>query len=355
MSGRRLTVWLLLAGILAGCGGGTPAAERKAEWIRDAYATIASGRYPRLKAVAWWHENFDRVRLRIDSSPAALDAYRSAIADPAFVTEPVIAQGKLQTPSRGVYVAAFPDFCGPEDCVSRARIADFESLAGRPVAWAYFSNNGFDPASGDPRIAFPWAAVETIDAAGRLPFVRLMLRSRLDQGQPDPVYALQAIIDGDFDVELTAWADDASAWGKPLLAEFGTEVNGEWFPWNGLHNGGGTRDGFGDPDRADGPERFVAAYRHIIDLFRSRGVDNITWFFHVNDDSEPVADWNRIARYYPGDNYIDWIGVSIYNGVWVRDEDVDFQDLMDRVWPRLTALSPSRPIALLELGMDEQP
>jgi len=350
---RRWLLLPVLLVVLAGCGGGGAEPSRKAAWIEDAFAAIRAGRYPRLKAVSWWHEAWDGVNLRIDSSPEALAAYRRAVQPDGLVTRPRFEDGRLVAPDSGVYLAAFPDFCGPEDCVSAGRIAEFEALAGKPLAWAYFSDNWFDAVTGEPRIRFPLEAVRAIDAAGRQPFIRLMARSSLDEGQADPVYSMQSIIDGDFDTALDAWADAARDWGRPLLIEFGTEVNGEWFPWNGIHNGGAERTGYGDPMLADGPERFRDAYRHVIDRFRARGADNITWFFHVNADSEPPEEWNRIQAYYPGDDYIDWIGVSVYNGSWVRDEDQDFVDILDETWMTLTGLSGSRPIAVLEMGMSD--
>ena len=352
----RLAVALVWLAALTSCGSGDQTSDNnaKAQWISDAFASIESGRYARLKAVSWWHENWDPVSLRIDSSAASLDAYRAAIDSPVFVTQPAFSAQKLIPPAKGIYLAAFPDFCGPEDCISAQRIADFEALAGKPMAWAYFSDNWFDDSTGAARIVFPQQAVETIAAAGRLPFIRLMARTSYQEGLADPVYSMQAIIDGQFDDELMAWALAAKAWGQPLLAEFGTEVNGEWFPWNGVHNGGARSDGYGDPTQADGPERFRAAYRHIVELFRGQDVTNISWFFHANGDSEPDDEWNQMAEYYPGDDIIDWIGVSVYNGLWVRDEERSFEDLMDAAWPQLTALSPDKPIAVLELGMDEE-
>ncbi|MCH9699007.1 MAG: beta-mannanase, partial [Gammaproteobacteria bacterium] len=118
--------------------------------------------------------------------------------------------------------------------------------------------------------------------AGRLPFIRMMPRSDVEENRADLIYTLQAIIDGKFDIQLIQWALEAKLISSPLLVEFGTEMNGDWFPWSWLYNGGGQNANNGDPQLADGPERFRDAYRRIIALFRSVGVTNITWFFHVN-------------------------------------------------------------------------
>ena len=197
-------------------------------------------------------------------------------------------------PSGQIYHAAFPDFGGPEDRVTAERIAAFEGLAGRPVAWAYFSDNWTDG------IRFPGSEVATISAAGRVPFIRMMARSDYGEGGPDERYTMQSILDGAWDPDLRAWCAAAAAVPVPLLVEFGTEVNGEWFPWNRRWNGGGEAAGYGDPSLADGPERFRDAYRRIVDLCRAEGADNLTWFFHVDVGSYPDVDWNRdFANYYP--------------------------------------------------------
>jgi len=256
---------------------------------------------------------------------------------------------RLAPPLSGAYHSAFPYFGNSEDEVSARKIADFEALAGRRIVWAYFSSNWLEG------IRFPQAAVRTIHEHGAIPFIRLMSWSRIEQGIPEPTYTLQRIIDGAFDGELAEWADQAKHQPFPLLVEFGTEVNGEWFPWNGKYNGGGETVGYGDPDMPDGPERFRDAYRHIIGLFRERGVENVTWFFHVNAQSWPAASWNRMARYYPGDDCIDWIGVSVYGSQAPGDDWIQFRQILDASYPELSAISTSKPLALLEYGVAEDP
>lgn len=266
----------------------------------------------------------------------------------ALATETPVADGSglklVPAPGGRVYHSAYPDFRDTENFVTASRVRGFERLAGRGIAWAYFSNNW------GRKIRFPLRAVRRIQSTGSVPFIRLMARTGWRPTGPDPRYRLQRIIDGDFDSELIAWGRAAARWGRPMLVEFGTEVNGSWFPWNGRWNGGGRRDGFGDPRKADGPERFRAAYRHVRRVIEAGGARNLTWFFHVDDNSLPQKPWNGIAAYYPGDRFVDWVGVSVY-GPLTFDESwrPSFPQAMRRVYPALAALS-DKPIAVLEFG-----
>jgi len=318
----------------------------KAQWIQNAFETLESGSYPRIKAIAWWHEDFDQSQLRIDSSPESLSMYRNAISSSLFISIPNFLNQKLVAPEEQIYHSAFPDFCGTEDIVTSKRIFDFENLVDKQIVWAYFSDNWYD------KIQFPSTEVKTIHEAGKVPFIRIMPRSNFDEGGPDPKYTMQKIIDGDFDAELTQWAIEASGLDYPLLAEFGTEVNGDWFPWNGSYNGGSETQNYGDPNVPDGPERFRDAYRHIIDICRQNNATNITWFFHVDAYSEPNEEWNNIKNYYPGDNYIDWLGVSIYGPQEKGEDYQDFSEILGDVYPALTCLS-TKPIAILEFAITE--
>jgi uncharacterized glyoxalase superfamily protein PhnB len=256
---------------------------------------------------------------------------------------------KVGPPAHGIYHAAYPDFVGSEDKVSAGRIRRFERLAGKRLAWVYFSDNWM----GD--IRFPAKNVAIIHGAGRMPFIRLMARSTWREGGPDPMYTMQRILDGEYDADLTRWFANARDTGIPLMVEFGTEVDGDWFPWNGRWNGGGVTTGYGDPLVADGPERFRDAYRHLVDLSRAAGAGNLTWVYHVNGDSWPRKPWNTPAAYYPGDDYVDWIGVSIYGSQGPGEFSGSFRRLLDDVYPKLRALSPDKPLAVLEWGIAQRP
>ncbi len=262
---------------------------------------------------------------------------------------------KVGPPTRGVYHSALTDFGGAEDEVTSQKIIDYEKMVGKKIVWAYFSNNW---GSG---IKFPETAVRSIHSVGVIPFVRMMPRTTFTDGVADPIYTLQGFIDGKFDIDLKRWAQDAKRVGIPIMVEFGTEVNGGWFPWSGILNGGSKTNGYGDPNYPDGPERFRDAYRHIIDLFRKEGVRNITWAFHVyppqetGETKEIHQSWNNLINYYPGDNYIDWIGISVY-GAFDRGTNWNsFTNILDGAYPELSSISLKKPLAVFEFGVLEDP
>ena len=320
--------------------------NKKAKWIENAFVSLESNNYPKVKAISWWHENFDNSLLKVNSSTESLNAYKNGVSSSTLITTANINSNKLIEPTTGIYHSSYPDFGGTEDIVTTEKINDFETLVNKEIVWAYFSNNWYE------NIQFPTTEVNTINSEGKIPFIRIMPRTNFDGGGPDPNYTMQKIIDGEFDTELTQWAIDASNTNIPLLVEFGTEVNGNWFPWNGQYNGAGETTEYGDTNLPDGAERFKDAYRHIIDICNNNGATNITWFFHVDAYSEPNTDWNKIEKYYPGDSYIDWLGVSVYGPQESNDDYQEFSEIMNDIYPSLSNLS-NKPIAILEFAITE--
>ena len=150
-----------------------------------------------------------------------------------------------------------------------------------------------------------------------------------------------------------AWANEAKNCSTNLLVEFGTEVNGVWFSWNGYYYGGGTCDEYGDPNYPDGPEIFRDSYRHIIDLCNQQGCDNITWFFHFDVNDAPEEWWNNPIYYYPGDDYIDWIGVSTYGPFQRGDDYIEPKEIINKAYKKMQNVSTLKPYAILEFGVTE--
>jgi len=249
-------------------------------------------------------------------------------------------------PPGGLYHGVYPGGrSGAEDDLTAADLAAYEKTVGKRAAWVYFSNNWFQ------NRAFPVATAGWIREAGAIPFIRLMLRSTAAEKRREKVFTLQAILDGQFDADLRRWGQAARQFGTPLLAEYGTECNGEWFPWNGRWNGGSQTTGFGHPAKPDGPERFVAAYRHLVLTIRAQGATNITWVFHPDCHDTPAAAWNRFENYYPGDDVVDWIGVSAYGPQTpLETAGESLRQMVDSAYARLERLAPRKPVLVLEFG-----
>ena len=237
---------------------------------------------------------------------------------------------------------------GEEDDITVRDVENYEKVVGQKAAWVYFSNNWYVDRK------FPAETATWIRAHGAIPYIRLMLRSKNHKiGKPEKFFTLQSLIDGKYDEDLKAWGQAAASFASPLIVEYGTEVNGEWFGWNGKFHGGGKKNGFGDPDKPDGPERFVAAYRHIVDAVRAAGAANITWVFHLDAAQSPAAAWNRFENYYPGSDYVQWIAASCYGPQKPTDdeeENIRFRDKFDPVYPRIVKLAPDKPIMIAEFG-----
>ena len=109
---------------------------------------------------------------------------------------------------------------------------------------------------------------------------------------------LSAIAAGDSDAYITAFATAVRTLNVPIALSFGHEFNGNWYPWGTT----GTT-----------PAEFVAAWQHVHDLFAAAGATNVIWIWDPNDIF-PVQNV-QLQQYYPGDAYVDWVGVT---GYWTQ-------------------------------------
>lgn len=233
----------------------------------------------------------------------------------------------------GVYPGGKTGF---EDDITPKSLRSYTRAVGRRVAWVMFSNNWFSNRN------FPVKTARWIRKRDITPYVRLMMRSDTELDHREPLFTLNAILRGAFDADLTKWGQQAAKFATPVISEFGTEMNGQWFPWNARWNG-----------RAQGAKRFRDAYRHIIDVTRKAGASNIIWVFHVNNSDDPMRNWNRFEKYYPGDDYIDWLGVSIYAMQAPYDtEKTSFVKTLPKVMARFAKMAPKKPVIVAEFGTD---
>lgn len=257
---------------------------------------------------------------------------------------------KVLPPEVGIYHGVFPD-ASYTDSERRVRLNlyQFEDLAQKEVVWAQVDNEWTEG------ITFPKAAVDAVVDAGKIPLISMHPWRYFDRYEADRYYTFQRLADGDFDYDLRRWAKAAKDFNWPLMVEFAPEPNGDWFPWSGAFLDEDYVYGYGNGRASRGPEIYKDVYRRIINIFRSEGVRNVTWVFHVVNGNRPAEAWNGMSAYYPGDDYIDWVGISIYSAQYVGDYWDDFTETLDEVYEDLAAITRTKPLAILEWGIIEDP
>src|SRR5436190_17336702 len=111
-------------------------------------------------------------------------------------------------------------------------VDQYEKTVGSKTTCIYVSDNWFESRE------FPAATCSWIRDLGKIPYLRLMLRSDVEQLHVEKVFTLDKIVAGDFDQDLRAWARAAKDFGGPILIEWRTESNRKSLIWNGRLNSG---------------------------------------------------------------------------------------------------------------------
>ncbi len=247
---------------------------------------------------------------------------------------------EIVIPEKGAYTGAFMDFGDEEDDVTLEMIEDFETMVGKHQAIIASSSYWGEQ-------SFPTANLNVVWRHGSLPLVFWSPWDRpYEQNRGPDKFNLNDIITGKWDAYIDKWADAARAFGHPLIVAFGVEMNGDWFPWSGIYYGGDQWDDVRDSWK--GPENFKAAYRHVVDRVRARGATNIKWMFHTNNYSYPLDTWNFAPSYYPGPDYVDWLGLSVYGQQFKDEPNPDIGSLMDWPYQEMCGLDPKKPIMIAE-------
>jgi len=261
-----------------------------------------------------------------------------------------VGPAKLVFPKEGAYTGAYIDFGEAEDKVSLDAIEDFEKMVGKHQAIIASSSFWGEQ-------SFPLKNLQIITRHGSLP---LIFWSPWDRPYVEKKgagrFSLKDILAGKCNNYIDNWADQAKSFGKPILVSWGLEMNGDWFPWSGYFHGAGEKTGKAEPPRFQGPELYKKAFRYVVDRVRARGASNILWGFHANNLSYPTASWNSMSQYYPGPNYVDWLGLSVY-GIQFRGGEwwVSFYDVMNGPYHDICRIDPAKPVIIAEWGVGEFP
>src|SRR5579859_7067695 len=181
--------------------------------------------------------------------------------------------------------------------------------------------------------------MNAVRAHGSIPLITWDPQDPYNNSPNQPAYALQNIINGNFDAYITQWAQESKAWGHPYFLRFAHEMNGNWNPWSEQVNG-------------NKPGQFVLAWRHVHDIFTRLGATNVTWVWSPNID---YSTSTPLAELYPGDAYVDWAGMSGYNWGTVGRWHVwqSFSSVFSQTYNNILSIT-SRPIMITETASTEQ-
>ena len=220
-----------------------------------------------------------RGRRRIVTGAAAIVAAAAIAAGVVLYNKSTDPIGPLPVnlpPATGSYLGVYANGVP----ASYTGVTSFQSATGIRPDVAMYYNGWYEP--------FRTSFATTAANDGAAPLVQM-----------DPTgVSVAAIAAGKYDGYLSAYAESVRAYRNPVILSFGHEMNGSWYSW-----------GY----RKTSPAVFVAAWRHIVTLFRSLGAHNVTWLWTVNiiNDTRqgkiPAPD-----RWWPGSSYVNWVGIDGY-------------------------------------------
>ena len=214
-----------------------------------------------------------KLILRLGAAAVSLAALAACSSHPSSVqmrVPPAPAPTAIHVPPRplvGVYEPGVPGY---------TQITQFTHATGvQPQVVLYYSGWGESFQSG-------FAA--TARQHGAYTFVQL---------QPGGT-TLARVAAGDSDPYLKRYAAQVRAFGYPVLLSFAHEMNGGWYSWGTGHAT---------------PAQFIAAWRHVVQVFRSQGASNVTWVWTVNAVNAGSAS---LRQWWPGSQWVNWAGIDGY-------------------------------------------
>jgi Glycosyl hydrolase family 26 len=199
----------------------------------------------------------------------------------------------------GVFWGAWigPQLTGTEPPWDMSAVTNMEDRLGKSLSLVEFSAPWATCESTCEPQEFPTVGMQAIQSHGSIPVFSWGSQTSTS-GLEDPEYSLSRIASGALDPYIVKFAREAKQWGHPFFLRFDWEMNGNWFLWSTKRNG-------------NTPADYVAAWRHVHDVFASVGATNASWVWC------PYANGSRnlgsLKKLYPGNAYVDWTCLDGYN------------------------------------------
>ncbi|WP_258796990.1 glycoside hydrolase family 26 protein [Protaetiibacter mangrovi] len=270
----------------------------------------------------------------LETAPAPAPAPQPAAAP---VTAP--SKAELLSPSAmyyGMYTEQAPHNWATLDATSQ-KVGALPSMVG------YFG--GWDQDFRADAVTRSWSR-------GMLPMLTWESRPIAAQNDvvDEPDYSLPRIIGGAFDDYLHRYAQAIASTGLPLAIRLDHEMNGVWYPWS-------ETDGSGASINGNSPGDYVKMWQHVHDIFEQEGANEyVIWVWAPNRvDNLPSANRGLAftEQLYPGDDYVDWIGMSGYlRPPYTSTSSYTFDTTFGATLAQLRQVA-DKPIVLAEVGASE--
>ena len=148
---------------------------------------------------------------------------------------------------------------------------------------------------------------------------------------------LSEIADGRYDAYIKSAAEAARLWKGRIYIRFAHEMNLS-----------GSLFGPGHPGDSTGT--FVAAWRHVVSVFRDLGARNVEWVWSPNID---CAGRCPFTGFYPGNDWVDWVALDGYNYASIdNDPWTQFSQIFGLSYRVLSGLS-DKPMMIGETASTE--
>jgi hypothetical protein len=212
-------------------------------------------------------------------------------------------------------------------------VDEVESRVGARMSLIHFGTPMTGPDGRNP-FPFPAAQMDAIVRRGATPLFSWSTHAMRNYDHPD--FSLRAIAEGRQDALIRQWARAAKAWGKPFILRFNWEMNGDWFPWAERYAKSSRK---GD---------YVRAWRRARGIFLDERATNVAWMWCPSYD--PDGTEQPLASLYPGDAYVNWTCLDVYNG---DNPWRSFTQAARRTYDEIQRIAPTKPMILAEVGSTE--
>jgi hypothetical protein len=220
-------------------------------------------------------------------------------------------------------------------------VSKFEELAKKKVSMVQFFMPFANCSPTCTYYPFPKTPLENVRLHGAIPVLSWSSAS-IPSSLNESNFQLSDVINGTYDSYIRSFATSAKAWGHPFFLRFNWEMNGNWFSWSEGVNG--NRSG-----------EYVAAWRHVHDIFSEVGVTNATWVWCPNVD--PTNSFQNLASLYPGNAYVDWTALDGYNwgtnpakpGGWQTFDQI-YRSTYKNI---ISNIAPTKPMLIGEVASSE--